>query len=145
MSRPKKFRRVEFLPKTNIFVPQNISKSTEKEVIIKIEELEAMRLKDIEKLTQQECAKRMNISRQTFQNIIDSAREKVATALTEGNTIKIRGGHFTTDFCKIKCYSCGNIYGLKNEPDKEQCPYCGSEDITCSKKLKGCRKWCCKK
>ncbi len=43
---------------------------------MKVEELEAMRLKDIENLTQQECADLMGISRQTFQNIIDNARKK---------------------------------------------------------------------
>ncbi len=38
------------------------------EITLKVEELEAMRLKDIENLHQIECAKLMNISRQNFSN-----------------------------------------------------------------------------
>jgi len=60
------------------------------DMVLTLEELEAMRLRDIEGLTQQECAERMEISRQTFQNIIDSARKKVAVALINGLSITIK-------------------------------------------------------
>ena len=62
------------------------------ELELKVEELEAMRLKDIEGLSQEECAQQMEISRQTFQNILDLAREKIAKALVEGKAIRIGGG-----------------------------------------------------
>ena len=96
MPRPTKFRRVEFFPENTYFVPWGKRKCEIEEIVLKVEELEAMRLKDIEELNQEECAQRMQVSRQTFQNIIDSARKKVAVALTEGNAIRISGGDYTT-------------------------------------------------
>ena len=60
MARPTRFRRVEFLPEETFFVPWGKPKCEIQEVALNIEELEAMRLKDIEKLTQEEC-ERMHI------------------------------------------------------------------------------------
>lgn len=142
MARPTKFRRVEFLPEETFFVPWGKPKCEIQEVALNIEELEAMRLKDIEKLTQEECAERMHISRQTFQNIIDSAREKVAVALTEGKAIRIGGGFYTTKHCKFICMDCNTVYQINFERDKANCPNCGSKDVICSKKTKACRRWC---
>jgi len=89
MARPVKNRRVENLPEYTYFVPAGIRKCEIEEIFIKVEELEAMRLKDVEDLNQEECAMRMLVSRQTFQNIIDSARKKIAIALIEGKAINI--------------------------------------------------------
>ena len=107
-----------------------------------MEELEAMRLKDIEELNQEECAEKMQVSRQTFQNIIDSARRKVAVALTQGNAIRISGGNYTTNFCKFKCFDCGELYEVNYEQDRLLCPVCGSQRVLCSKKADFCTKWC---
>lgn len=142
MARPTKFRRVEFFPKDTYFVPWGKPKCQIEEIVLKVEELEAMRLKDIEKLTQEECAERMYISRQTFQNVIDSAREKVATALAQGKAIRISGGHYTTKHCRFKCMDCESIYQVNYERDKYHCPVCGSQRVMCSKKAGFCRKWC---
>jgi len=54
-----------------------------------IEEVEALRLKNIKDLDQNECAKKMNTSQSTFQRILDSAYKKVSQALIEGKAIKI--------------------------------------------------------
>ncbi|OBR90105.1 hypothetical protein CLRAG_37120 [Clostridium ragsdalei P11] len=142
MPRPTKFRRVEFFPENTYFVPWGKHKCEIEEIVLKVEELEAMRLKDIEELNQEECAQKMQVSRQTFQNIIDSARKKVAVALTEGNAIRINGGNYTTTYCKFKCLHCGNVYEIKYEQDRYTCPICGSEEVICNKKAKFCRKWC---
>ena len=95
MPRPKKRRRISFEPEVAIFKPAGISKFELEEIILKFEELEALKLKDIEGLSQIECAQKMDISRQTFQIIIESARKKVATALYDGKAIKIDGGHYS--------------------------------------------------
>ncbi|PJI07752.1 MULTISPECIES: DUF134 domain-containing protein [Clostridium] len=145
MPRPIKFRKVESLPKYTYFVPEGIRKCELHEILIKVEELEAMRLKDIEELNQEECAEKMHVSRQTFQNIIDSARKKVALALTEGKAINISGGNYTRNLCKFKCIACGNVYEIKYEEDKSVCPVCGSNKVMCSKKSDFCRKVCHKK
>ena len=142
MSRPTKFRKIEFFPKNTHFVPVGKSKCQLQEMHLKIEELEAIRLKDIEGLKQEECADKMMVSRQTFQNIIDSARKKIAIALIEGNEIKIGGGNFTTEYCKFICSGCDTTYEIKYENDKKTCPLCGSEKVECSRKMDKCRKWC---
>jgi len=56
---------------------------------LKEEELEAVRLKNIKKFDQRECAQKMNTSPATFQRILSSAHEKIAVALVEGKAIKI--------------------------------------------------------
>lgn len=142
MARPIKVRRVDFFPENSYFVPFGKKKCEIEEVVLKVEELEAMRLKDIEELNQEECAKRMQVSRQTFQNIIDSARKKVAIALTEGNAISIKGGNYTTNHCKFQCNSCGSTYEINYEQDKFICPNCNSKDVICNKKAKFCGHWC---
>jgi predicted DNA-binding protein (UPF0251 family) len=142
MPRPIKFRRVENLPEYTYFVPAGRRKCEIEDIIIKVEEIEAMRLKDIEELNQEECAERMHVSRQTFQNIIDSARKKIATAIIEGKAINISGGNYTRNVCQFKCIACGNIYEIKYEEDRSICPECGSSDVMCSKKSSFCHKMC---
>lgn len=142
MARPIKFRTVDFFPEDTYFTPVGKQQCKLKEINLKLEELEAMRLKDIESLSQEECAKKMNVSRQTFQNIIDTARQKVAIALTQGHAIRIDGGNYRAKFCKFKCFDCGNEYEIKYAQDKEKCPSCGSDKVICSKKANICTKWC---
>ncbi|MFL0194777.1 DUF134 domain-containing protein [Clostridium sp. WILCCON 0269] len=142
MARPIKFRKVEFFPKSTYFVPWGKPKCKIQEIILKVEELEAVRLKDIEELSQEECAEKMQVSRQTFQNIIDSARKKIAVALTQGNAIRISGGNYTTTFCKFKCFDCGKVYEISYEQDRIICPGCGSQRVLCSKKADFCSRWC---
>jgi len=57
-----------------------------------MDELEAVRLADLEKLYQEEAARKMSVSRQTFGNIIQSAHKKIADALLKGKALKIEGG-----------------------------------------------------
>jgi predicted DNA-binding protein (UPF0251 family) len=63
------------------------------EVNLTLDELEAMRLADWEEMYQEDAAKKMNISRQTFGNIVNSAHKKVADMLLNGKALKIEGGH----------------------------------------------------
>lgn len=77
------------------------------ENILKLEELEAIRLKDLEGLEQDECADRMEVSRPTFQRILLVARGKVADSLINGKGICIEGGNFTRNICPVLCMDCG--------------------------------------
>lgn len=144
MPRPIKSRRVENLPQYTYFIPAGRRKCEIEDIIIKVEELEAMRLKDIEELNQEECAEKMNVSRQTFQNIIDSARKKIATAIIEGKGISISGGNYTRNVCQYKCIACGNIYEIRYEEDRSICPICGSKEVVCNKRSNFCHKLCTK-
>ncbi|MGC7870024.1 DUF134 domain-containing protein [Desulfosporosinus sp. SYSU MS00001] len=141
MPRPVKWRRVEYIPENKFFAPCPKGKCSclegIEEVQLKIEELEAMRLKDLEGLSQEECAARMQISRQTFQNIIDEARRKVVRALMEDRAIKIGGGHYTKNVCCFKCLVCGNEVTATYEEHGTVCQYCGSTRVECN------RKQCC--
>ena len=65
------------------------------EVVLTIDEFEAVRLADLEGLYQEQAAEKMNVSRQTFGRIIESARKKVAEALVQGKALKIGGGEFS--------------------------------------------------
>jgi len=62
------------------------------EVNLTLDELEAVRLADWDGLYQEDAAKKMDISRQTFGNIINSAHKKVADVLLNAKALKIEGG-----------------------------------------------------
>lgn len=142
MPRPVKLRKVAFMPDSVYFKPDGIRKCYLEEVPLKIEELEAMRLKDIEGLSQSECAELMNVSRQTFQLIIDEARKKVAIALTQGKAIKISGGNYTLNICKYSCESCGKEFEAAYENEEVKCPSCGENLVKCLDDDKFCRQRC---
>lgn len=138
MPRPIKWRKVEYVPENKYFAPcpkGNCGRHSDlEEVQLKVEELEAMRLKDIEGLNQEECAVRMQVSRQTFQNIIDEARKKVATALIEDRAISVGGGNYTKNVCNLKCLSCGDVTVATFEDNGKKCKNCGSTELVCDKK-----------
>jgi len=94
MTRPVKCRRIACMPGVTYFKPAGIPLRILDEVSISVEELEAMRLKDIEKLDQEQCAEKMDISRTTYQRVLSSARRKITEALTKGKAIKIEGGNY---------------------------------------------------
>ena len=94
MPRPIKCRRVSFIPNTKYFKPAGIPLRMLEENNISIEEAEAVRLKDLEGLEQEACAERMNISRPTFQRVLESARKKLADALLNGKAIRIEQDFF---------------------------------------------------
>ena len=87
--RPIKPRRVSFDPNVTYFKPRAVPLSMLKEIDLKVDELEALRLCDLENLEQKEAAKKMKISQSTLNRILTSARKKVARALIEGRAIKI--------------------------------------------------------
>ncbi|MEO0234443.1 MAG: DUF134 domain-containing protein [candidate division WOR-3 bacterium] len=106
MPRPKKFRTIWFEPNVVYFKPAGVPKNLLDEIVIEKDELEAIRLADLEGLYQEEAAKLMGISRQTFGNIINSAHKKIADSIVNGKTLKIEGGNvvfknkFTDNFGK---------------------------------------------
>lgn len=94
MSRPRKCKRIAFIPGVTFFKPAGIPMRFLEEVQLTFEEAEAMRLKDIDGLDQAGCAERMNISRPTVQRLLESARRKIADALLNGKAIRIEGGNY---------------------------------------------------
>jgi len=109
MSRPKCCRNVCGVPDKNYFKPRGIPISQLEEVVLSLDEYEAIRLADYEQLYQEEAAARMNISRQTFGRIIEAAHKKIADVLMNGKALKIEGGEVALDETK----SCVQVKGRR--------------------------------
>jgi predicted DNA-binding protein (UPF0251 family) len=103
MGRRQCWRRVDFLPPVSYFKPAGIRLAQLTEVRLCIEEAEALRLKDIEGLEQDECAQKMRVSRTTFARILLSARRKTADALLNGKAIRIEGGNYEMAVRRFRC------------------------------------------
>lgn len=89
MPRPRLNRRIRFEPGVSYFKPQGVPLRELSEVELTLEELEALRLKNILDLDQNEASVKMNTSQSTFQRILASAYKKISEALIEGKAIKI--------------------------------------------------------
>lgn len=131
MPRPLKCRQVGCKPDISYFKPRGIPVTRLEEVILTMDEFESVRLADLEEMYQDDAAKKMNISRQTFGNIVNSARKKIAEALVNGKAIKIEGGIYQMEgMKKFKCCECEQrwevAYGLGRPPE---CPKCQSSNI----------------
>jgi predicted DNA-binding protein (UPF0251 family) len=83
---------VDCAPATTWFKPAGVPLRELEEVTLTLDELEALRLADLEGLYQEAAAERMNVSRATFGRIVESARRKVAEALVRGRALRIEGG-----------------------------------------------------
>lgn len=92
MPRPFNCRRIGQMPACTYYKPQGIPLSTLEQVNLTVDELEAIRLADLEGLQQAQAAEKMNISRQTFGRILESAHKKIAEALVKGKALSIQGG-----------------------------------------------------
>ncbi len=133
MSRPVKLRYVAQLPSTGFFRPMGIPGASLQEVRLSLEEAESIRLKDLEGLEQEECAKRMHISRPTFHRILELARRKLADALINGKAIQIEGGNFGLPQSRFKCNNDGHEWNVPFETLARRlplsCPVCASPNI----------------
>ena len=94
MPRPRIHRKVWFTPNVTYFKPAGVKLRALEESVVTIDELEALRLKELEDLGQEEAAKKIGISQPTFHRLISSARKKVADAVVNAKAIKIEGGAY---------------------------------------------------
>ena len=97
MPRPRNCRRIGCMPQANYYKPRGIPLSALQRINLTYDELEAIRLADLEGLYQEKAAEKMNISRQTFGRIIESAHKKIADALVNGKALSIDGGTIELD------------------------------------------------
>lgn len=94
MGRPRLPRYIRFMPPVNLFKPAGVPARFLEQVGLTYEELEAIRLKDLQGLDQQSAAKKMKVSRPTYLRTLKSARGKIADALINGRAINISGGNY---------------------------------------------------
>jgi len=92
MPRPQCPRRVQGRPGALLFKPAGIPIRLLEEIVLTLDEFEALRLADLEGLYQETAAERMGISRATFGRIVESARRKVAQTLVGGRVLRVEGG-----------------------------------------------------
>jgi len=135
VARPPKERRVEYIPEIKYFKPAGVPMREIDDINLTMDEVEAIRLKDLEGLTQKECSDRMEISRPTFQRVLIAARAKIARALIGGKAIRFQGGDYRLASKKYHCDSCGNTFnapyhwrgrGGRRRNQDISCPECGN-------------------
>lgn len=123
MSRQKCCRKVGCIPVATIYRPVQDDARGAGEVVLCIDEFEAVRLADYSGLYHEEAARKMDVSRQTFGRIIQSARNKIADALINGRMLKIEGGNVSVDY--RACARCGKCRMSVDCPDRfkeDTCP-----------------------
>lgn len=94
MARPLRCRRVWSIPEFTYFKPAGIRMKELDEVVLTVDEFEAIRLKDLDGLEQEQVAEKMNISQPTLHRLLLSARKKISEAIVKGKAIKIEGGTY---------------------------------------------------
>lgn len=133
MPRPLKLRQVAQTPSATFFKPAGVPLRMLANVTLSLEEVEAIRLKDIEDLHQEECAKQMGVSRATFHQIVKSARAKLADAIVNGKSIRVEGGSVAFPGARFRCRHDGYEWSLPPGPlpgaSSVRCPTCSGHDV----------------
>ena len=112
MARPSKCRFICRMPAHREFAPRG--RESRETVILTVDEYEALRLVDLEGMTQEECAGQMGVSRPSVCAILESARRKVADMIVGGKGMRIEGGTVTVcdhgemcrEHCRCRCRRC---------------------------------------
>lgn len=106
MARPKRCRRICKEPVYDSFTPDGAL--LKEDVLLTIDEYETIRLIDLEKMTHEQSARQMDISRTTVTELYETARYKIADSLVNGKRLLISGGHYricngVNSCCRKKC------------------------------------------
>lgn len=112
MARPSRCRRICTEPAYDSFCPEGIS--GEPQIVLTLDEYEVIRLIDLELLTHEQCAKRMDISRTTVTEIYEAARRKLADCIVNGRPLVITGGNYRLCDGSAVCYcqkNCRKAHG----------------------------------
>ncbi len=130
MARPRKHKRICEAPQERTF---NAGKKSKPEIEMTVDEFEVLRLIDYAGLTQQECARQMQVARTTVTSVYESARYKLSSSLIDDKAVVVEGGDYeiceSADFCcgqcgKSRCThckhgKCDNCIGIFHEPGRE--------------------------
>ncbi len=129
MPRTEKNRKVHEPPRYTEFKPTGVKESELKQVVLSLDEFEALRLADNEGYSHAEAADEMEISRSTFSRLIVKARKKVSDLLIKGSLLRVEGGnvHFKNNI--IHCKGCGHMFKIKISNYINQCPTCQSNEV----------------
>lgn len=132
MPRAPKPRSVAFFPFVTYFKPAGVPLRGLEEEVLSVEEIEALRLKDLEGLDQETCAERMGISQSTFQRMLAAARYKLVRGIVDGKALRIEGGNYEAAGTRFRCLDCGHEWegpargnGQEGYDPNAVCPECG--------------------
>lgn len=133
MPRPPIERAVGGMPRVTLFKPAGVPARELEQLPLAIDELEAIRLVDLEGLSHEQAAAAMGVSRQTVGRVLERGRAKVAEALVAGKAILIGGGQYRVEPRQLCCTSCGTMWAAaEGDAPAAACPSCGSAEIgTC--------------
>jgi predicted DNA-binding protein (UPF0251 family) len=141
MVRPRKCRRVCCEPFATYFKPRGVPLTALEKVSLTVDELEAVRLKDLERIDQEQAALSMKVSQPTFHRILESAHNKIADGLVRGKAIRIEGGNYMISEGErlFECCDCQNEwqepYGTGRPTG---CPKCKGLNIHRAQRERGC-------
>jgi len=120
MARPQCCRRIAAMPIAEAFGPVPASACAPDQVVITLDEFEAVRLADLEERYLDRAAERMGVSRPTFSRIIESAHRRIAEALVSGKSLRIEGGSVRVHPTgPSRCRQCG-----RESAGTYECPHC---------------------
>jgi predicted DNA-binding protein (UPF0251 family) len=89
MTKPKTKRKIGFDYDNIYYKPQGIPLSQLKDVVVNPEELETLRLRYVENLSQHEAAEKMGISQSQYQRDLVNTLKKITNALISGDAINL--------------------------------------------------------
>jgi predicted DNA-binding protein (UPF0251 family) len=132
MARPRKCRWVCCEPSVTYFKPRGVPLIALDKVSLTVDELEAVRLKDLGGLDQEEAAVTMKVSQPTFHRILESAHYKIADGLANGKAIRIEGGDYMI-WKGERLFKCCDCQSRWREPlgtaRPVNCPKCKGTNI----------------
>jgi predicted DNA-binding protein (UPF0251 family) len=139
LPRPLKCRLVGREPRFRFFKPRGVPFGELEEVLLTVDELESIRLADLEGFYQERAAGEMGVSRQTFGNIINSAHRKVAEAIVLGKAVRIEGGIYAMEKERtFRCPSCRHEWTARLRAcHPGPCPRCLNPDVRRAPKSRG--------
>jgi len=131
MARPHKCRWIAARPVSQRFKPAGVPGRGLLQITLRLDELEALRLADLEGLYHDQAAERMGVSRPTFGRLLDGARRKVADALLNAKMLVFSGGNITmAEMRRFQCNSCGAFFEVAYGGGRPaECPGCHSTNF----------------
>jgi predicted DNA-binding protein (UPF0251 family) len=113
------------------FKPAGVPGCDLESIELRLDELEALRLADLEGLYYDAAAKRMGISRPTFGRLVESARHKIACALFQSKMLVFKGGSVVmSKMRKFACSGCGGRFEAAHGTGRPRaCPKCAGHDF----------------
>jgi predicted DNA-binding protein (UPF0251 family) len=116
---------VEREPGVTYFKPQGVPLKNLEQVIITVDELEALRLSDLLNQSHEATAQQMKVSRPTVTRMLARAHRAIADALVNGKAIRIEGGDYILETCHTCCPTCGKpLRPLPRVPQSSVCHTC---------------------